>query len=203
MRKRRMNSSAASVMIVTTTGYFEDINKVKTYNTQAWPGGTQERSLLFSATYKRTGEGHVLEMANEMRKGFQAFPPDGQEGALENPELQKSMLKLQKAVLQLMKPMLEGMKFEIAVTVPGTIKKTAGFMDTKGRTASFKMDADNMLAKIAERETMMVLWAEHSVPEAEFTAFRKELADAKAAWAKLLEEAKKKGGDKKPTTPRP
>lgn len=175
---------------VSVTGYFEDINKVKVYTVQQNPTGGEQRTLSFSAKLEKTDAGHVLSLQDESTKEFGKGLPGG--GADENPELGKAMLEA-------MKPMLEGLKVTVSVTVPGPIKEAKGFMETKDRTATSVIDANLIIAAIGNPEGEAakkmkalsesgggkITWTENKVTDAELEAFKKDMAAAKEAWAKL------------------
>ncbi len=183
---------------VTTAGYFEDVNKVKIYNNENSPDGQKKRKLSFACKYEKTPAGHVLRVQNETSKDIGKGPGGGQPGA-DNPELAKAMLEM-------MKPMLEGLKVAFTVTVPGPIEEATGFMQKKDRTAMVSFDDKLLLTMLqnpegeeakklkalGEQEGGKIAWKENSVGDDEVRAFKKEMAEAKAAWEKLLEEHKKK-----------
>lgn len=187
---------------VKVTGYFEDINKVKVYQTQNSPGQPPERRLAFACKMERTPDGHALTMMNDAGEGLDQLNPGGNAPGGE---------ELAKAMIEQMKPMLKGMKVRFAVTVPGKITKSKGFMEHKDRTATISMNGDTVIALMKDPEGEeakkikefsdagegKVFWAEHTVPEAEVTAFKAELEKAKKEWATWLEEAKTEGGKKK------
>ena len=189
---------------VTTTGYFEDINKVKIYNSQAavagQPGGG-EKKLAFACKVERTTDGYTLVMKNDSGEALEQIPGGGGEGGEQAQEQARMMAEV-------MKPMLEGMKIRFAVTVPGKITKSKGFMEYKGRTATISMNGDTMIEmmtnpdgeeakkvkEFAEAGEGRLSWAENDVPEAEITKFKAELEAAKKSWKKRLKKAKKAAG---------
>lgn len=192
---------------VSVTGYFEDINKVRIYNQNPGsapgeePGG---RKTMFACVYEKTDAGYVLKLQNEETNEFKKMrggenAPDGQED-------------LAKAMIEALKPMLEGLKFSVSITVPGPIREAQGVLETKDRTASLAIDAKTLFAAMSnpagpeakwlktleEFKEMRLVWKENSVPAAETAAFKKELADAKAQWARTLEEHRaRKAAEKK------
>lgn len=184
---------------ITTAGYFEDINKVKMYNVQPGPGGTQDRKLAFAAKYEKTDAGHVLVFRDESTGDLGQGLPGGGDGAGDNPELAK-------AIVEQMKPMLEGMKVSVKMTVPGPITEAPAALEREGRTASLSLGAEDIFAvitdpegerakklkSISETSERRIVWKEHTVGSDEIAAFKKEMASAKEQWQKLLDEAKKK-----------
>ena len=180
------------------TGYFEDINQVKIYNKNPQPGAEAERKVAFDFKYERTsGGGGTLTMNNGATEDLSKMAPGGEEGQ-NNPEMAKAMLEM-------MKPMLEGMKVSFTVKVPGPVQE-AGGLEKKDNTASFSIDGDTMIAAMGNPEGPeakklkemsaskegKVTWKETTVSSAETAAFKKELSEAKEAWQKMLDEAKKK-----------
>ncbi|HXG63203.1 MAG TPA: hypothetical protein VNO22_17670 [Planctomycetota bacterium] len=189
---------------VSVTGYFEDINKVRIYNQSPAPGeGPGGRKTMFACVYEKTDAGYVLKLQNEGTNEFKKMrgenAPDGQED-------------LAKAMIEALKPMLEGLKFSVSITVPGPILEAQGVLETKDRTASLAIDAKTLVEAMSnpsspeakrfktleEFKEMRLVWKENSVPASETSAFKKELADAKAQWAKTLEEHRaRKAAEKK------
>lgn len=181
---------------LTVSAYFEDINKVKMYNTSQSPTGEPQKKVSFAAKYEKTAAGHVLLLTNEATDEFKKMTEGKAEGGEE----------LGKAMIEMMKPMLEGLKITMSITVPGPIEETRGFMEKKDRTASIVIDdklllgamkgPDSEEAKklkpLSEAKEGKITWKENKVSDEDVAKFKKELADAKAQWAKTLEEHKKK-----------
>ena len=187
---------------VTTTGYFEDINKVKVYSVQNSPGQAPEKKLAFACTFEKTESGYSLVMKNDSGEALEQLPGAGADGG----EEAKAQAKM---MAEMMKPMFEGMKIRFAVTVPGKIIKSTGFMKFKGRTAEINMTGETMIElmtnpdgeaatkikEFAEAGEGRISWTENNVPESEITAFKEELAAAKKSWKKRLRKAKKKAAE--------
>ena len=178
---------------VAVTGYFEDVNKVRVYGDT--PAGTPgaNRKTMFACVYEKTDAGHVLTLRNEGAGEFNKLRGESAPG--EGAELAKAMAEA-------LKPMLEGLKFSMSITVPGPIRESKGAFEAKDRTASFVIDGKALIEAMSNpegaegkrlkaldeaKETRLV-WKDTTVPEAEISAFKKELAEAKARWAKTLEE---------------
>lgn len=184
---------------ISFTGYFEDINKVKMHQTQETPGGEAKKTVQFAAKYEKTDSGYSLTMNNDPNEDFRKLAGGEDNPAAGNEELAKAMLEM-------MKPMLEGMKVTMSVTVPGAIQEVTGFMEKKDRTATMSINADMILAVVKDpkgaeakklealgkKGAAKVTWASHTVSDAEVAAFKKEMAEAKDAWGKILEDAKNK-----------
>jgi hypothetical protein len=182
---------------VAVTGYFEDINKVRIYTQNPGsvpgeePGG---RKTMFACVYEKTDAGYVLKLQNEGANEFKKMR--GGESAPNGPE------DLAKAMIEALKPMLEGLKFSVSITVPGPIREAQGVLETKGRTASLAVDAKTLfeamshpagpeaqrLKTLEESREMRLVWKDTTVPASEAAAFKKELEEAKARWARVLEE---------------
>jgi len=189
------------------TGYFEDINKVRIYTENPGSAPGQEpggRKTVFACVYEKTDAGYVLRLRNEGADEFKKM-----RGGKNAPEGQEDLAK---AMMEALKPMLEGLKFSVSITVPGPIREAQGVLETKDRTASLAIDAKTLfesmsnpggpeaqrLKTLEEFKEMRLVWKENSVPAAETAAFKKELADAKAQWARTLEEHRaRKAAEKK------
>jgi hypothetical protein len=175
---------------VSYTGYFVDINKVKIYQEQE-EGGETTKSLAFACTYEKGDGTSTLQLIDDAREKL------GED--LEQPEEDDAMREMQ---IQMMKTMMEGMKIRMAITVPGEILESSGFMSTEGRTCSIEMDDEMMIAMMEEpegdeakkmkavtesKETKITFKNEAPAGE-EVDAFKKEMAEAKVAWEKLMKE---------------
>ncbi len=175
---------------VSYTGYFADINKVKIYQEQD-EGGEKTKSLAFACKYEKGEETSTLQLIDDTREAM------GED--LNQPEEDEAMREMQ---IQMMKTMMEGLKIRMAITVPGEVLESSGFMSTEGRICSIEMDADLMIAMMEdpEGEEAKKMKAITDAKEAKITfkneapageevdAFKKEMADAKAAWEKLLKD---------------
>ena len=129
---------------VSYTGYFVDINKVKIYQEQE-KGGETTKSLAFACKYEKGDETSTLQLIDDTREKL------GED--LKQPEEDDAMREMQ---IQMMKTMMEGMKIRMAITVPGEILESSGFMSTEGRTCSIEMDDKMMIAMMEElRRSLM------------------------------------------------
>jgi len=120
---------------LTNVGYFEDVNKVKIYQTQQQPGAPPgEKTLAFAAKYEKTADGYVLRLTDDSRKELGEIPGagPGAPGAAD--------AELGKAMLEMMKPMLQDLKVTLSITVPGPIQEAQGFLEKKERTAVIAFD---------------------------------------------------------------
>jgi hypothetical protein len=185
---------------VTMTAYFEDISKVKIYQTDNTAQGGGERKLLaaFDYTSKADGGGVLIvtngsmDQMGERQEEMPDLPPEMRQGMME-----------------MMKPMVQGLKISLSVTVPGEIEETVGFTSKKGSTAAFSMTGDQILEAMdpesatakkfrdlrdeAERNRgSKVTWPRGAVSEEKAAEFKKELEAAKETWKKLLDEAKER-----------
>lgn len=190
-------SEEADWVRVSVTGYFEDVNKVRIYDVVLGdaageaPGGT--RKAIFSCVYGKTDAGHLLTLRHEGSNEFNKLRGENAPG--EGAELAKAMLEA-------LKPMLEGLKFSMSITVPGPIREAKGLLEVKDRTASLGIDAKALiegmsnpegaegkrLKALDEAKETRLVWKETTVPEVEIVSFKKEMGEAKARWAKTLEE---------------
>ena len=182
----------------TTTGYFQDISKVKLYVTMGALGQPKERMLAFSGKMERMEDGHTLIVKNDVGLVLKQL--------FESAEAERAKTLLAQAKL-----LFDGMKIRMGVTVPGKVTKAKGFMESKGRTASVNVTLDTItelvnkpgsdvakkIRAFAEAGEGRVSWTGNDVDEAEITAFKAELEAAKKAWKKRLKKAKKLAAEKK------
>ncbi len=186
---------------ISCVGYFEDVNKVKIYNEKQQEEGGTKRELSFSARYEKTEEGHVLTVKDDTRKDLQDMPGlGGDKGAGEGAEA------MGKAMLEMMKPLMQDLKVSVTVTVPGPIQEAQGFFEKKDRTATVSLDGKTIfeaagnpegetakkMKSFSQVKESRITWKENQVPADEVEAFKKEMAEAREAWQKALDEAKKK-----------
>lgn len=185
---------------VTVTAYFEDINKVKMYQTDNLDEGGDERRLLASFDYTaRADGGGILIVTNGPMQQMD-------ERQQEMPDLPPEM---RQGMMEMVKPMIQGLKIAMSVTVPGEIEEAFGFTSKKGSTATFRIAGDEILeamdpdsetakkfrdlrAAVERSNGSKVTWSRSSVSEPKAAEFRKELDAAKEAWKKLLDEAQGK-----------
>jgi hypothetical protein len=168
----------------TCTAYFDDINKVKIYDKQ---GETRKVKLAF--VYKKDGDNHVLEIDDRFTADDSSDKMD------ELPDEQKA------AIWEQAKPMLKGFEISKTVKMPGDVTSVEGYANKNGRSASTKVTEEAIkglddLGKSMKAAKRKVVSAKGDT-DAEFAAFKKELADAKAAWPKIKEELKAESDKKK------
>jgi hypothetical protein len=176
---------------VSYTGYFVDINKVKIYQEKE-EGGETTKSLGFACKYEKGDGTSTLQLIDDARKTL------GED--LNQPEEDESRREMQ---IQMMKTMIAGLKIRMAITVPGEILESSGFMSTEGRTCSIEMDDEMMIAMmedpegeeakkmkaVTEAKESKITFKNKAPAGEEVDAFKKEMADAKAAWDKLIKES--------------
>jgi len=169
----------------TYTAYFEDINKVK-----LWSKEGEKKKLQLSFVFKQDGEGHVLEVDDR-------FTADDETDKMgEMPEEAKDQIWDQ------VKPMLKGFEISKAVKMPGTVTSVEGYATKSGRQASNKITEEAIksledMGKTMKAAKRKVVCGKSEVPDADLAAFKKELAEAKAAWPKVKEELKAEEEKKK------
>jgi hypothetical protein len=169
--------------------YFDDINKVK-----IWEKNGEEKRQKLSFSFKKDGEGHVLEIEDKMMSN------DDAEKMETMPDEQKAQFWEQA------KGMMKGFKISSTVKMPGAVSAADGYKTKAGRTASIEVTEEAIkniddLGKSMKSIKRKVTCGKNEASDGDLAAFKKELADAKAAWPKIKEEliaeaaAKKKKKD--------
>ncbi|RME74668.1 MAG: hypothetical protein D6776_04765 [Planctomycetota bacterium] len=168
------------------TAYFENINDVST--------GDDEDSKL---VWKKNDDGSFsLVMQNdEATEGLPGMPGMGEGGEPSSPE-EKAQQEQMKAMMM---GMLAGFEVKIAFTGPGEVTDMKGFQTKDGRTVAFTLTEDDVKALMNKEKTPpKQLSATFAAPgeglAAEFEAFKKALAEAKAK-AQKEDAGEGKGGD--------
>ena len=169
----------------TYTAYFEDINKVK-----FWKKEGEKKKLQLAFEFKKDGEGHSLEVDDRFTADENSDKMD------EMPDEAKAQIWDQ------VKPMLKGFEIYKAVKMPGTVTSAEGFGTKAGRLASNKVTEEAIksledLGKYMKASKRKVVCGKSEVSDADLAAFKKELAEAKAAWPKIREEFKAEEEKKK------
>src|SRR5882672_4938005 len=102
---------------------------------------------------------------------------------------------------ELFKAMFSGFEFRLEVKLPGNVTMAEGFQGKEGRVASYTV-AERDLQKPADQQKLNAAvkfrasCGKSEVSDAEAADFRKELESAKAAWAELRQEMKKRSEKK-------
>jgi hypothetical protein len=172
------------------TGYFEDVNQLKREN----------GSMSFKKN--EAGDGYVFAMKGQMPEELTGGAAPGADGKL-TPEQEQ----MQKQMLEMMKGMITGFDMKVTVTMPGQVTSAEGMKageGREGREAIFALGEKDLLAIMEKKQEppkeMKVnskLGDEKYIND-ELTAFKKELADAKAASEKEAAEKAAKKPEKKP-----
>jgi len=172
----------------TITAYFEDINKVK-----FWEKEGEKKKLKLAFTFKKEGEGHVLEVEDK-------FTDDG-----DSDKMDEMPAETKDQIWEQAKPMLKGFEISKGVKMPGPVTAVEGFTKKEGRLAQNKVTEESIktledLTKSMKAAKAKVVSGKSEMTDADLAAFKKELDEAKAAWPKireeLLAEAAKKKKDK-------
>jgi hypothetical protein len=166
----------------TVTAYFEDIGKVK-----FWEKDEEEKKLQISFSFKKEGDGHVLEIDDRMMAGVK---PD------EMPEEAKAQIWDQ------VKDLLKGFEIATIVKMPGKVITADRYVNKDGRVASTKVTEESIkslddLGKNMNPAKRKVVCGRNEASDADVASFKKELADAKAAWPKIKEALLAEGAKKK------
>lgn len=155
----------AGTFVMSGTGYFEDIADVE----------LEQGGLTF---VKTEDGGYKLEISGgDMAGGIPGMPGGGMDGM---PDEQKAQMK------QRLKGLLAGFEVKMGFTLPGTVTAIEGFTDHEARSAYFRLD-EEAVGKIMDEETkppsgmMAISGGDAEGLAAEWEAFKKELAEAKAA----------------------
>ncbi len=210
---------------VTLTGWFEDINKVKWWQSSPGGGAGQDgedgedgedgggmggkggkggkggsggdRKLTIAFKYEVKGAGGELTVDDGMTASTKKdMSGDGPEA------------EMAKGMLQGMKPMLKGFKFTTSLVLPGAVTEAGGAYAKDGRKATFTFDEELLVGLIDGKEEakkkiekqgqgVKIAWATTDVPAAEQDAFKKDLAAAKAKWVALRADLIKKADARK------
>jgi hypothetical protein len=158
----------------TVTAYFEDINKVKIFEKDE---ETDEKKLQMAYTFRKEGEGHVLEIDDRF---------------MEDDEMDEAGVE---AGLEMIKEHLKGFEVSRSVKMPGPVTSAKGFAKKEGRSAVHRIDESSLKDKDGVLDLMKavkrrVVSGKSEVTDAEAAAFKKELEEAKAAWPKIKAEMK-------------
>lgn len=157
------------------TAYFEDVNAIRFGGGKQGGGDFQARLAPGSLT--------VTNRLHEFREGFER-------GAAERGSTPEQI----KATFEFLKPMLEGLRIRFSVVVPGAVTEASGFMSREGSTVSSEVNADVLIAtggdpdsaatrrlrELMSQREAKVAWSSDGFDPARSTAFRTELAEAKA-----------------------
>jgi len=172
---------------VSYVGYYDDINRVRIYDTKTTPDGARQRVLSYAWKYEPSGKGGTLTLAAGAKETVKDL--DGRAAAAGGGE------ELGKAMLETFKPMFEHFRVSVSVTVPGPVVEFRGFGEKKDRTATYTVDGKSLLDAMsapAGGEVQRIqgilgaraVWSTSSVTDAEIAAFKKEMSEAKQAWAR-------------------
>jgi hypothetical protein len=177
---------------ISGTGYFENVNDIK----------PEKGTLTFT---KADDGGSIFEMTQEMPDelkggGFPGMAP-ARPGEKPTPEEEAQ----RKQMMEMMKGMLAGFEARITVVMPGAVKSAEGMKPADGRKAEFKMTEQDMVGMMDSQKLdsiptrFKVVSAAPSGIDAEFEAFKKDLAAAKEASkaAPARQGDEKKGDEKK------
>ncbi|MCE9582916.1 MAG: hypothetical protein K8T20_10510 [Planctomycetes bacterium] len=173
---------------VTLVAYFDDISKVKLYEDK---GGEKKEMLSFE--FAKNGDGGTLTVKDSLTA-------DAAKKAEEKKDPPKTDEEKQMAegMKKMMAEMVAGLRLAISVKAPGTVTAEK-FSKVEGRVASLVIDDKLILDSMDEKPEAQkalegmagdrkVTWTKNEVPTDEMEAFKKELAAAKAAWAKKKEQ---------------
>lgn len=168
---------------MTVTGYFEDINELKFEGGgDGEEDGMDDGEKAEPTTYTFDTDG-TLTIHRPML-GQMAAQMDNEEMDLSDPNMRAMMA-----------PMLQGMEISEAVVVPGAVTES-GFLNAQGSQASFSITADMLLAndtaaidQLKGTDEVAVQFDPAGWEGGAEAAWEAELAEAKAKWAKLKEQA--------------
>lgn len=166
------------------TGYFDDLNALKIMD----DGEGAKAKVKQEFVFRREGETFSVELKGNLLA--EAAP----ERSAGSPELQK----LREEMIQ---TMYSGFDFRQDLKLPGTVTAAEGFGAKDGRVAAFQVGEKN-LRTAADVEKLNALagfkaaCGKSEVSDLEAADWRRELERAKAGWAELRQEMKKKAGRK-------
>jgi hypothetical protein len=167
------------------TAYFDDLNAVKFMDDGEGDKATAKQQF----TFRREGETFVVELKGNL------LADEAPERANKDPEVEKQREEF-------FKSMFAGFDFRQDVTMPGKVTGVEGFQSKAARTATYHVGENDLQKpadqkKINEISKFKVSCARSEVTDAEAAGFRKEAEKAKADWAELRKEMKKKAEQKK------
>ncbi len=171
------------------TAYFDDVNKLRIYSSQAAPNEERKLSAAWRLTRLKNGA-NALTLTSDVRRSFDEM--SGKKGGQPGSE------ELAKAMVEMMKPIFQDFKVTLRVTVPGPIRESTGFMESSGRSAAFLMEGGMLIAAasnpdgpearrlqaVADAGNSRVVWTDVSLSSAEIEDWKNELAGAKQDWAR-------------------
>lgn len=176
---------------VTLAFYFDDINRVKCYQSGA---DKKDRKLTQQFSFGRDGDGFALAIEGSMM-GDKSMPASG--------DTSKMPEDVRKGAEEAFQKMVEGFEFRQSARLPGKIASVEGFQTSDGRTATFQVDGDELVKmkpedrrKWEEIKKFKATCGASEVPEAEIEAFHGEIEAAKAKWTELKKEMKKRAEEK-------
>ena len=164
--------------ILTFTGYFEDINKVKIFN-----GEGADRKEQTAFTFKPTeGGGYVLE-------GTSAYDPGDDDSGMGDMGGMAEAPEMQEMVKGIMESVMKGFEVSWGVEMPGLVTKSEGMPTFQGRHAELKISQKDMsdlsqMKKLSEAKKFRIECGPSQISTAEIKAFKTELELAKAEWTK-------------------
>lgn len=151
----------AGTYVLSGTAYFDDVSEVE----------LKDGSIQFAPE----GDGYKLTIQQE------ADMPGGMGGEGEGTPEQQAQAEQMKAMI---KGMLAGFEMSINVKLPGDVTAMDGFAEKEGRKAWIKIDEQALIKMIDANEkppeTMVATCGAAGDIQAEWDAFKKELAEAKA-----------------------
>ena len=155
---------------ITLTGYFDDINQVRIRD-------GEKRGVALSFVFRKTDAGFLLDADNLFVK------------RLTDQNLLAQMGDLPPQMMGMVGPMFEGFSLVESYKMPGEVQDVKGLTRKEGRLAGISYNEQVVLnqeeAKKASTQTHRTISCGLShVTPAEASAFKAELAKAKADWSK-------------------
>lgn len=145
------------------TAYFDDLNQVRLYRNEE---GEERRAWKTFHWEAREGGGYrlVVEDAMWQEAGAQESQPV--------PEEQRDM----------MRQMMRGFEWTMRIVMPGTVGEVEGFQRDGDRALEAKLDVDSIIAGRRLPPRIEATCGASSVAEADLSAWRDELRQAKESW---------------------
>ena len=183
---------------ITLTFYFDDINRVKCYQTG---DDRKDRKLTQEFSFRRENDGFSLTIDGSMM-GDKSMPANG--------DTSKMPEDVRKGAEEAFREMISGFEFRQSARLPGRITSVEGFQTSDGRSATFRVDGDELVKmkpedrrKWEEIKRFKTTCGPSEISESEQEEFHREIEKAKADWTELKKEMKKRAEEKRGNTKKP
>jgi hypothetical protein len=162
------------------TGYFDDLNALKIMD----DGEGAKAKVKQEFVFRREGETFSVEVKGNL------LAEEGPERPAGDPEIQKFREEM-------IKTMYAGFEFRQDLKLPGNVTSVEGFVSKDGRVAAYAVGEKNLQTSADVKKLNAITGFKAScgkseVTDAEAAEWRRELEAAKAGWAELRKEMKKK-----------